>query len=93
MSQLPNKGALPPWSPAPAREAKKVPSELAGSVLFKGDLKLDSSIKIKIQTNISGLLDSDIWVWARLVSPKQWWKFKSQLKKPMQQSIFEAQGA
>ena len=32
MSQLPNNGALPPLtpSPAPAREAQKVPPEMAG---------------------------------------------------------------
>ena len=30
MSQLPNKGALPPWTPAPAGEATKVPSDMTG---------------------------------------------------------------
>ena len=30
VSQLPYKGALPPWTPAPAGEAKEVPSEMTG---------------------------------------------------------------
>ena len=34
-SLLPNKGALPPWTTAPAREAKKVSSKMTGVSFVK----------------------------------------------------------
>ena len=39
VSQLPEKGALPPWIPAPAREAKKYIQKWLGLILFNSSEK------------------------------------------------------
>ena len=54
MSQLPNKGAAPPWTPALAGEAKKVPSEMTGvSFVKKGGLNLPQSFLKFIWLNLT----------------------------------------